>query len=88
MGRLLDRLLKGSGAYSIRREADGFTLIGDPRRLDEFSDLVREVSENAGDDLIVFPTSDGRRGYSQMYLMPLDDPDSLGGDARAPTSPM
>lgn len=81
MGRLLEKLLKGSDAYTVRREADGFTFTGDPDRLEEFSDLVRELSEHAGDELVVFPVSDGRCGYRQMYVMPLDDTSSPSSGA-------
>lgn len=73
MGRLLDRLLEGSHAYSVKREADGYTLVGQQDCLDEFSDLVREVADHAGNDFIVFTTSDGGHGYSQMFVMPMDD---------------
>lgn len=73
MGRLLDRLLEGSHAYSIKREPDGFILIGQPDCADKFSDLVRDVSQKAGEDFIVFTTSDGHSGYSQMFVLPLDD---------------
>lgn len=73
MGRLLDKLLKTSPAYDIRQDKDGFVLIGKPGYIDEFSDLVREAAERAGEDFVVFTTSDGRHGYSQMFVMPLDD---------------
>ena len=73
MGKLLDRLLEGSHAYRVRREADGYTLVAEPDCVDEFSDLVREVAENAGMDFIVFTTSDGHHGYSQMFVMPMND---------------
>lgn len=73
MGKLLDRLLEGSHAYSVKREADGYTLIGQQDCLDEFSDLVREAADHAGNDFIVFTTSDGGHGYSQMFVMPMDD---------------
>lgn len=72
MGRLLDRLLSMSPAYEVRREADGFVLIGKPEYAEEFSDLVRQAADQAGEDYIVFPTSDGRRGYSQMFILPTD----------------
>jgi hypothetical protein len=48
-------------------------LIAKPGHREEFSDLVREAAEHAGDDFIVFTTSDGRQGYSQMFVMPLDE---------------
>lgn len=73
MGRLLERLLEGSRAYRVKREADGFMLIGDPDHIDEFSDVVREASDRAGEDFIVFTTTDGHDGYSQMFVMPLDE---------------
>ena len=73
MGKLLDRLLEGSHAYRVKREADGYTLVAEPDCVDEFSGLVREAAENAGMDFIVFATSDGHHGYSQMFVMPMND---------------
>lgn len=73
MGRLLTKLLEDSPAYDLRRDKDGFVLIAKPGHREEFSDLVREAAEHAGDDFIVFTTSDGRQGYSQMFVMPLDE---------------
>lgn len=73
MGRLLDKLIQGSAACEVKSEMDGFTLVGKPDRLEEFSDLVREAVELAGEDFVVFPTSDGGCGYSQMFVVPLAD---------------
>ena len=73
MGRLLDKLLKTSPAYDIRQDKDGFVLVGKPDHVDEFSDIVREAAEQAGEEFVVFTTSDGHQGYSQMFVMPLDD---------------
>lgn len=73
MGRLLDTLIRGNPACEVRSEKDGFTLVGKADRLDEFSDLVREAVNRAGEDFVVFPTSDGGCGYSQMFVVPLDD---------------
>lgn len=73
MGRLLDKLLKTSPAYDIRQDKDGFVLIGNPGYIDEFSDLVREAVDHAGEDFVVFPTSDGSHRYRQMFVMPLDE---------------
>ncbi|KIC60552.1 hypothetical protein RM53_03650 [Brevundimonas nasdae] len=74
MGRLLNKLIEGTPACEVKPENDGFTLVGKPGRLDEFSDLVREATNHAGGDFIVFSTSDGHHGYSQMFVMPLDEP--------------
>lgn len=76
MGRLLKKLLMDHPAYDIRRDKDGFVLIGKPDHIDEFSDLVREAAEQAGEEFVVFTTSDGHQGYSQMFVMPLDAVDA------------
>lgn len=73
MGRLLEKLIQGTPAYDVKPEKDGFTLVGKPDRLDEFSDLVREAAAKAGEDFVVFTTSDGAHRYSQMFVMPLDE---------------
>lgn len=73
MGQLLTKLLDTSPAYDIRRDKDGFLLIAKPGHTDEFSNLAREAADHAGDDFIVFTTSDGQHGYSQMFVMPLDE---------------
>ena len=73
MGRLLDKLLNDHPAYDIRRDEDGFVLTGRLDHIDEFSDIVRETAEQAGEEFVVFTTSDGHQGYSQMFVMPLDD---------------
>jgi len=73
MGRLLDKLIQGTPACVVKPESDGFTLVGKPDHLAEFSDLVREAVDHAGDDFIVFTTSDGQNGYSKMFVLPLDE---------------
>lgn len=76
MRRLLDKLIQGAPAYDVKVERDGFVLIGKPDHIDEFSDLVREAADHAGEDFVVFTTSDGGQGYSQMFVMPLDAVDA------------
>lgn len=73
MAKLLDKLAQGTPACTVRREKDGFILVGKPDHLDEFSDLVREAADHSGNDYVVFTTSDGHHGYSQMFVMPLDE---------------
>lgn len=72
MGRFLDSLLADSPVYRVEREGDGFLLVGSEERLAEFSGLVREAADNAGDDFVIFPVTDGQQGYRQMFIMPLD----------------
>ncbi len=73
MGRFLNSLLETSPAYQVRRDSDGFLLIGNPRRAAQFNDIVRQATDNAGEDYVAFPISDGDHGYSQMFILPLDD---------------
>lgn len=73
MGRLLDKLIQGTSACEVESETDGFTLVAKPDLLDEFSDLVREAVDHAGEDFVVFPMSDGSHGYSRMFVIPLDE---------------
>lgn len=73
MGRLLDRLLEGSHAYRIKREAEGYTLVAEPDCLGEFSDLVREAAAETGGDFVVFPVSEGDHLYSEMLVLPLGE---------------
>ena len=76
MANLLDRLLEGSPAYRVTRETGGYTLVARPDGRAEFSALVRQAADAAGDDFVVFPTPDGARGYSRMFVMPLDGMDA------------
>ena len=69
----MDKLIQGTPACDVKPEEDGFTLVGKPGRLDEFSDLVREASVKSGKDFVVFPTSDGSEGYSRMFVLPLEE---------------
>ena len=39
----IDKLKRGAPAYDVKVERDGFTLIGKPDHIDEFSDIVREA---------------------------------------------
>nr|WP_313522268.1 hypothetical protein [Brevundimonas diminuta] len=73
MGRFLDSLLEASAAYQIRQDDDGFLLIGNPKRAAEFNDIVRHATDDAGEDYVAFPISDGDHGYSQMFIIPLDE---------------
>lgn len=85
MGRLLDRLVKGSPAYSVRREAEGFVLVGRPDRLDEFSDLVRRVTDDGAEEFAVFPTTDSDHRYCEAFILPLDGAPAAS-DRRPPSA--
>lgn len=72
MGKLLNRLLDGSPAYTVSREDGGFMLVGNADRIAEFSQLVREMADRPNDEFVVFPTCYGS-GYSQVFVCPFDD---------------
>ncbi|RYE64454.1 MAG: hypothetical protein EOO83_01320 [Oxalobacteraceae bacterium] len=69
----MDRLIRGSSVYDVKRAVDGFILVGRRDRLDEFSHVVREAAAQSGNDFVVFATTDGSYRYSQMFVMPFDD---------------
>lgn len=73
MGRFLDSLLEASAAYQVRQDDDGFLLVGNPKRADEFNDVVRQAADDAGEDFVAFPIGDGDHGYSQMFILPLEE---------------
>lgn len=72
MVRLLDKLIQGTPACEVKSEADGFTLVGKPDRLDEFSDLVRKAADHSGEEFVIFPVIEGGR-YNAMLVVPLND---------------
>jgi hypothetical protein len=71
MRDLLAQLLQGSPIYTVEPDSVGYIFVASDNRLQEFSDLVRLVSEKAGDGYMVFPTPVGRGVYSGMYIVPL-----------------
>lgn len=85
MGSLLDTLLNQSLVHDVRRDRDGYLLVSKPGQAAAFSDLVREAAEKAGEDYVAFTTSDGRDGYSQMFVLPLDMEDDGRSDTRQRT---
>lgn len=73
MGQFLDSLLEVSAAYQVRQDDDGFLLTGNSKRADEFNAVVRQATDDAGEDFVAFPISDGDHGYSHMFILPLDE---------------
>lgn len=73
MRQFLDSLLETSPAYQVRRDSDGFLLIGSPEFAAEFNTVVRQAAHDSGKDFVAFPVSDGERGYSEMFILPLDE---------------
>jgi hypothetical protein len=38
----------------------------------DFSRFVREVLDSSGDEFVALPVSDGRLGYDEVFVIPLD----------------
>lgn len=71
MGRLLDRLRRDDPTYEMVATDDGLLLTARDGQADRFTELARDLIENAGEDFVAFPTSDGRHGYERVFLIPL-----------------
>lgn len=68
MVRLLDALRNDPRASGVEMTEQGFVLSGSGKAFDE---LAREALENAGDDFVALPTSDGGVGYSRVVIITL-----------------
>lgn len=71
MERVLDKLRCESSAYRIECDDDGVTLVARDGLREEFSDVVRDLVEKAGEEYVAFPTADGDAGYERVFLLPL-----------------
>ena len=71
MGRLLDRLNRDDPAYELVATDNGLMLTARDGQSDRFTELARDLIDNAGEDFVAFPTSDGRQGYERVFLTPL-----------------
>jgi hypothetical protein len=71
MGRFLDRLSRDDPAYELMASDDGYTLIGRAGHEDEFNELARDLIDNAGNEFVVLPSSDGQVGYERVFIIPI-----------------
>jgi len=73
MGRLLDRVLRGSHAYSVRTDAGGFLLLPRPGRRDEFDAFVTRLMDEPPNEFVAFPASEGDGSFSQVFICPISE---------------
>jgi len=71
MERVLDKLRNESSVYRIESEDEGVVLVAEDGLRDEFNDVVRDLVDNAGEEYVAFPTTDGDAGYDRVFLLPL-----------------
>ena len=73
MGRLLDRVLRGSHVYSVRSDAGGFLLVPRPGRRDEFDTFVTRLMDEPAHEFVAFPASEGEGCFSQVFICPVSE---------------
>jgi len=73
LGLFLQSLRDGGPAHAVEPASTGFAIVpkpgGDPQA---FNDLARETLNRAGSDYAAFPRTDGRSGYDQVIVIPIE----------------
>jgi len=69
----LQSLREGGGVYAVEKNELGFAIVRKPDADPEASnELAREPLSQSGDDFVALPVSDGRMGYEQVFIIPID----------------
>ena len=74
MGFLLKSLRDGGPSHRVEPSEIGFSLVR--KRLADriaFNQLAREVMDQAGDDYVALPRSDGPASYDRVFIIPLQN---------------
>ena len=73
MGEFLEFLKRSDGCHLIEPSEQGFALV---RKSDadagSFNALVRRALDCSGSDYVALPRTDGRAGYDQVFIIPLN----------------
>lgn len=72
MGALLQRLRGVAASRGIEETEVGFTFVPEPGDGVGFNRFVERVIDEAGDDYVALPTTDGSIGYDRVLIIPLD----------------
>ncbi len=73
MGSYLQSLQQGGPFHAIEEADGGFAIARKPTADPEaFNQLAREILEQAGADFVALPRTDGRTGYDQVFIIPID----------------
>ena len=70
MARFIDKFSRNDPAFDIVQDGDGVVLIRQDGQAELFNALARDLINYAGDDFLVFPTTDGHRGYERVFVLP------------------
>ena len=73
MGLFLQSLRDGGPIHAVEKADRGFAIVRKPKAdPDAFNLLARETIDRAGADFVALPSTDGRGGYDQVVIIPLD----------------
>lgn len=72
MPSFLATLRQGGPTYTVETLPEGFAIIAVPGCESAFSDLARLCVDKAGSEFVAFPRNDGRGGYDQVVILPID----------------
>ena len=67
----LTELRRAAADHIVQADECGFNIERQDLKRDAFNRLVREAIDSAGLDFVAFPQTDGHRGYSSLYVIPL-----------------
>ncbi len=70
MARMLDRLKVGSPVFAVERAGEGYVIVAEPHHHEEFTQLVRDLLNQAPDEFVVLPVTDGSTGYERAIILP------------------
>lgn len=72
MTLFLTTLRAGGPAFTVSEASEGFTITAVAGREAGFNDIARLCMEKAGSTFVAFPRSDGRGGYDQVLILPIE----------------
>jgi hypothetical protein len=71
MGRLLDTLNNDQGAFRVERADGGYLMIRRDDKAEEFNEIARKLINDPGQEMVVFPVTDGAQGYERLFVISL-----------------
>ena len=71
MRRLLDRFSRDDPAFRLEADGAGVVLIRQDGQAEPFNAIARDLINEAGNEFLVFPTTDGAAGYERVFILPL-----------------
>ena len=73
MGLKLEAVLQTGQGRSVEDGGMGYRILrGAEEAPCDFNRFVRTVLDSSGDEFVALPVSDGRLGYDEVFIIPLD----------------